>query len=126
LADFLALLAGDFSEARHVVEFRHKSWYDDEVYALLEERRAALCLADMPRAAVSGVATAPFVYVRRHGPQGRYRAEYPPEHLDADAAQIAQWLDEGRDVFVYFNNDIEGYAVKNARELRERVAGRMG
>ena len=104
---------------RVAIEFRSRDWICDEVYDLLARRRVAVVLADWPRCDVRTPNDAPFVYVRRHGPGGRYRGCYSEAHLSRDAEAIRGWLREGRDVFVYFNNDVEGYAVDNARRLAE-------
>ncbi|RME41136.1 MAG: DUF72 domain-containing protein [Planctomycetota bacterium] len=109
------------SRWRLAFEFRHPSWIGEEVYRFLDRRRAAVCLADLPRCPITEPNDAPFVYVRRHGPQGRYRGGYPPRQITADARRVRSWLDAGRDVYVYYNNDIEGHAVRNAAQLRERV-----
>lgn len=120
---FLAVLhqtAADVSW-RIAVEFRNTGWLCRAVHDVLDRHGAALCLADMPRCPVTEPNAAPFVYVRRHGPGGRYRGRYAEEHVAADAARVRQWLNQGRDVYVYFNNDIEGHAVDNARQLIDAV-----
>ncbi len=61
------------------------------------------------------------VYVRRHGPGGRYRGGYTSKHIAADAERIRGWLHAGKDVSVYYNNDVDGYAVDNARQLVEAI-----
>jgi uncharacterized protein YecE (DUF72 family) len=106
------------------VEFRNPEWLCDEVYRLLTRHRAAVCLADLPRCPITEANAAPFVYIRRHGPGGRYRGCYGPEHIAGDARRIRAWLASGRDVYVYYNNDLEGYAVDNARQLMAAVGGR--
>lgn len=103
------------------IEFRNPEWICPEVYRLLNEHGAAAVLADMPRCPVTKPNDAPFVYVRRHGPGGRYRGRYSRRHIGEDARRIRDWLAAGQDVYVYFNNDVEGYAVDNARELIEAV-----
>jgi uncharacterized protein YecE (DUF72 family) len=103
------------------VEFRNPDWLCDEVYALLTRHKAALCLADLPRCPITEPNDAPFVYVRRHGPGGGYRGCYTSQHIAADAAQVRRWLADGRNVYVYYNNDIGGHAVDNARQLMEAV-----
>lgn len=120
LADFLPRLPGDL---RHVVEFRDPSWYAEPVYDLLRAHGVALCLSDHAAAPVpedprAWVATAPFVYVRGHGPGGRYHGRYPPEQLVGWAKRIANWADEGRDVYAYFDNDIGCAAPVDAAALR--------
>jgi uncharacterized protein YecE (DUF72 family) len=118
LTDFLALLPGG---RRHVVEFRDPAWYDDQVFAALEARRVALCISDHHHAPAPWVATAPFVYVRGHGPGGRYSGSYDEAELDRWAGRIAGWRDEGREVFAYFDNDIGCAAPGDARRLVERL-----
>ncbi len=103
------------------VEVRNAEWLNPEAYALLDRHGAALCLAGYEKLDITEPNAAPFVYMRRHGPGGRYRGCYSPEALAADAARTRQWLDGGRDVYVYFNNDIGGHAVDNARDLIRQV-----
>ncbi|MFQ6049145.1 MAG: DUF72 domain-containing protein, partial [Phycisphaerae bacterium] len=73
---------------RLAVEFRHPSWADDQTTALLDAHRAALCLADMPSCPFTEPGQADFIYIRRHGPGGRYRGRYSPRHIAADAQRI--------------------------------------
>jgi len=105
------------------VELRHASWQEDEVFALLERHGAAYCV--MSGAALPCVlrATAPFVYVRLHGPDPHhlYAGSYSDEDLWWWADRVREWAGSGRDVFVYFNNDGEGNAVRNAEALRRMV-----
>ena len=75
----------------------------------------------MPRCPVTDPNDVSFAYVRRHGPGGRYRGLYAAEHISEDAARIRSWLEEGRNVYVYYNNDIGGYAVLNAAQLIESL-----
>ncbi len=103
------------------VEFRNADWLCPETYHVLDRRRAALCLHDMPPAAVTEPNNASFVYIRRHGPAGDYRHSYSDRALREDARRIGRWLDEGRMVFAYFNNDAEACAVRNARKLEEQL-----
>lgn len=103
------------------VEFRNQSWLSEETCDLLDRHGVALCLADMERCPTTRPNDAPLVYVRRHGPSGPYQGCYAPEHIQADAAEIRKWLDAGRDVYVYYNNDVGGHAVDNARQLIEQL-----
>jgi uncharacterized protein YecE (DUF72 family) len=106
---------------RIAVEFRHPSWHDDAVYSLLERHGAAYCV--MSGAGLPCVlrATAPFVYVRLHGPDSGslYAGSYSEDDLRWWADRIGEWAAAGRDVYAYFNNDGEGHAVRNAERLRE-------
>jgi len=114
---------GDLKAVAHparwkvAVEFRNRDWLCRETYDLLDRRRASICLHDMPPADVAEPNNASFVYFRRHGPGGDYRGSYSDEALEEDARRIDGWLDEGRSVFVYFNNDAEACAVEDARRL---------
>jgi uncharacterized protein YecE (DUF72 family) len=107
---------------RVVVEFRHPSWFVDEVYELLKAHDAAFCVSDHEDAPSPWAATAGFAYVRGHGPGGDYRGSYRDAELDAWAARITAWRDEGRDVYAYFDNDVGAAAPKDA----ERLIGRIG
>ncbi len=99
------------------VEFRRTDWLCEPVYKLLDGYGVAVCLADLERCPITEPNDVGFVYIRRHGPGGRYRGCYAAEHTAADADRVRAWLAAGRDVYVYFNNDAEGYALDNARQL---------
>jgi uncharacterized protein YecE (DUF72 family) len=105
---------------RVAVEFRHPSWHDEEVFALLEHHRAAYCVMSGAKLPCILRATAPFVYVRLHGPDSDslYAGSYSDNDLSWWADRIREWEDAGRDVYAYFNNDGEGHAVRNAETLR--------
>jgi uncharacterized protein YecE (DUF72 family) len=108
---------------RVAVEFRHPSWHDDAVFALLERRGAAYCVMSGAKLPCVLRATAPFVYVRMHGPDPAhlYAGSYGDTDLRWWADRVGEWTGSGRDVFVYFNNDGYGHAVRNAERLRELV-----
>jgi uncharacterized protein YecE (DUF72 family) len=107
------------------VELRHPSWHVEEVFALLERRGAAYCV--MSGAGLPCVlrATAPVVYLRMHGPDraNLYGGSYSDTDLGWWADRLREWDAGGHDVLVYFNNDGEGNAVRNARTLRRMLAG---
>jgi uncharacterized protein YecE (DUF72 family) len=106
---------------RHCFEFRHESWFVEEVYALLREHEAALVIGDHPRWPFQArELTADWTLVRlHHGRRGR-RGNYSETEIDEWARRIAQWRRRA-EVFVYFNNDWEGFAVENARSLKRRL-----
>ena len=110
---------------RVAVEFRHPSWHADEVFALLERHGAAYVV--MSGAGLPCVlrATAPFVYLRLHGPDREhlYAGSYPAEDLRWWAERVGEWRAQGREVFAYFNNDGYGHAVRDAEALRALVGG---
>jgi len=109
---------------RVAVEFRHHSWHDDTVFALLERYGVGYCVISGAGLPCVLRATAPFVYIRLHGPDPErlYAGSYPDADLAWWAARVAEWRTAGRDVYAYFNNDGDGYAVHNARRLNELSA----
>jgi len=107
--------------ARAAFEFRHESWFSDDILRLLREANAALCLADWPDLKDEQGITSDFVYVRRHGSHRPYTGSYSKNELTNDAGLIRRWSAEGKDAYVYFNNDAFGWAVENARTLQELV-----
>lgn len=118
LVDFLALLPQNL---RAAVEFRHKSWYDDSIFALLSSHEVALCLHDFPGCETPMEMTASFTYVRFHGPRQAYTGSYDRARLAVWAERIRRWARNGHDIYAYFNNDIGGHAVHNACELSALV-----
>lgn len=108
--------------ARNALEFRNESWMTEEVFRACREHGVNLCLADWPTFLDDLPLTADFVYVRRHGRGGNHAQGYSRIELRKDARRIRDFLDGGRDVFVYFNNDAYGYAPKNAGELLEELS----
>jgi uncharacterized protein YecE (DUF72 family) len=123
LAYFLAHLPPGL---RVAVELRHPSWHDESAFELLERHGAAYCV--MSGAGLPCVlrATAPFVYVRMHGPDHHhlYAGSYSDDDLRWWADRVREWEGMGRDVFVYFNNDGGGNAVRNADRMRELLGAR--
>ena len=105
---------------RVAVEFRHPSWHDGAVFDLLARHGAAYCVMSGAGLPCVLQATASFVYVRLHGPDPHhlYAGSYSDDDLRWWADRIGEWGRSGRDVFVYFNNDGEGNAVRNAETLR--------
>jgi len=106
---------------RHCFEFRHESWFVPEVYDLLRAHGAALVIGDHPqRPFQTHELTADWTFIRFHsGSRGR-RGNYSQSELEEWAQRIDGWRREA-DVFAYFNNDSEGFAIKNALWLRQRL-----
>jgi len=106
---------------RHCFEFRHPSWFREEVYALLREHGAALVIGDHPeRPFQTYELTADWTFIRFHyGSRGR-DGNYSARELEEWARRIEVWR-ESADIYAYFNNDWMGYAVKNGLTLRELV-----
>ena len=103
---------------RAVLEVRHASWLEAPVIERLRAGNVALCFHDWREQPVTAPVTADFVYVRRHGTSPkRYHGSYATAMLRADARRVRAWRRAGLDVSMYFNNDFEGHAWRNARAL---------
>jgi uncharacterized protein YecE (DUF72 family) len=110
---------------RHAFEVRHPSYFHPEFFELLRRHRTAFVVADTAgKWTLAHEVTAPFVYVRLHGSRVLYGSDYTEEELLAWAARIRSWRAEGRDVYVYFDNDQHAYAPQDALDLI-RLVGRL-
>jgi uncharacterized protein YecE (DUF72 family) len=103
------------------IEFRHHSWHHETVFKLLEQYGAAYCIMSGAHLPCILRATAPFVYVRMHGPHHEhlYSGSYSDADLNWWACRITEWERQGKDIYIYFNNDGDGNAVRNATTLRD-------
>ena len=119
LETFVLSLPGS---ARHVIEFRHHSWWHPDVYSLLARHRVAVCLVDMPDFRSPALATADFIYVRFHGATELYGGSYETSALIDWAAALRDAAGTSRSVYAYFNNDSDANAVRNALEFRRLLA----
>jgi len=119
---FLSCLPADH---RASVEFRHESWHREETFAALERFNVAYCVMSGAHLPCILRATANFVYARLHGPdtQHLYGGSYSENDLRWWADRIREWEWGGLDVYVYFNNDGGGNAVRNAERLKELLGG---
>ncbi|HMK02685.1 MAG TPA: DUF72 domain-containing protein [Ferruginibacter sp.] len=122
LAKLLSCLReADTQDWNIAVEFRNNSWYEEKVYRLLETCNAAIVIQDIPRSATPLLDyTGSVVYVRFHGPTGNYRGGYDESFLSEYATYVNEWLEEGKKVYVYFNNTM-GDAFKNLRTLNKSI-----
>ena len=119
LAEFLEALP---DEHRYAFEFRDESWLMPEVFELLRTHKAALCVHDFADMKIPVEVTADFAYVRFHGPtSAKYWGSYSDEQLRQWAERIESWRSQLTSVYVYFNNDPEGAAVRNALTLKSLV-----
>ena len=103
------------------LEVRHASWLVPATYRLLEKYHAAFVASDWPEFSTPLIVTADFVYVRRHGPQERYASNYSEEALQADLACLHR--QPVSSAYVFFNNDVHGYAPHNAMRMIELLTG---
>lgn len=114
LKSFLEILP---KEHRYVFEFREHSWYQQPVYDQLIKHNCAFCIYDLAGHQSPFVVTANFVYIRLHGPAGKYQGSYIKRQLEQWARRCKDWMEQGLDVYVYFDNDDSGHAPANAATL---------
>lgn len=116
LASFFKLLP---REHAYAFEFRDASWYTGDILDLLRDHDVALCLSDHHDAPAPWEVTAGHVYVRGHGPTGRYKGRYSRNTLEDWAAAMAEWRRRRLKVYCYFDNDQKSAAPKDAKLLLE-------
>lgn len=116
LENFVAALRV-WPEARHCIEFRHPSWFAPDTAACLIENHVAVCQSDAADWQLWPMVTTDLVYVRLHGRRITYASNYTASELQGWAVKLRRWLDEEREVHVYFDNDAEGAAPYNALHL---------
>jgi uncharacterized protein YecE (DUF72 family) len=113
---FLRLLDKEF---HYAFEFRNETWYDENVYRLLENHNCAFCIYELNGHISPEKVTAGFVYIRLHGPGGKYQGSYDDASLSGWCNKIDAWRSSGKDVYVYFDNDDRAFAAANAKRLIE-------
>lgn len=118
LESFLRLLPAHVTS---VFEFRERSWYVPATYALLERYGASFCVHDMAGSITERVAVGPIVYVRFHGGEGKYWGRYSDEGLLSWTDWLISEANGGRTCWCFFNNDIHGHAIEDARTLKSMV-----
>jgi uncharacterized protein YecE (DUF72 family) len=106
----------------HVFEFRHRSWYDEDVLALLDRHGAGFVTHDLVGLKSPRWASGRTAYVRFHGTAGKYRGRYSDAQMDGWADWLLEQCAQGRSAWAYFNNDIGGDAIEDARNLKTRLA----
>jgi len=99
------------------LEFRHESWFTEEVYDAVDKAGWTVCLADWLDAGREIPVVGPFAYIRRHGRTARYASCYSDAQLKEDARFATKMAQQGRDVYIYFNNDARAHAIRNAKTL---------
>lgn len=119
LESFLAALPREF---RHVIEFRHETWFDEKVFGILRRYNAGFCILDMPDLPCPLLATSDFAYFRFHGSSMLYLSRYSDDELDKWAKRIILLGEDLNTIYIYFNNDAEGFAIKNAQTLSHRLS----
>lgn len=108
---------------RHAFEFRDESWFCEEAFRTLEEFDFSFCIAQGAGLPSVERVTSGTLYLRFHGGEVLYGSNYSDSELKQWAAKIRNWEKKGKTVFVYFNNDTYGFAVKNGLTLKKFVSG---
>lgn len=123
LNHFLKMAVSIQEKVRLAFEFRHPSWFDQEIFELCQKYNVALVISDSgKRWPEIQKVTSDLVYIRFHGPGQLYASKYSQSALQKWAQQIQTFLNQNLDVFCYFNNDYSGYAVENARDLKKLLS----
>ena len=116
LASFIKNLSDKY---RYTFEFRNNSWWNDNILQMLKEKNIAFCIYELNGTITPKEVTADFIYIRLHGPAGKYQGNYSKQTLSGWADFIQNWNKKGNDVYCYFDNDEKAYAAKNALELKK-------
>ena len=116
LREFVKHLSGKYI---NVFEFRDTSWFSEEIYSILKKKKLNFCIYSMPGIDCPNLVTGPVVYIRMHGGSILYGSNYADSELKDLAKQIKGFLKKKLTVYVYFNNDGHGYAVRNALFLKK-------
>ena len=117
----LAVALEQLPPGRHCFEFREPSWFVAEVMELLRAHRVALVIGHDPRRPFqTHELTTDWTFVRFHGGERGARGNYSKTELEEWARRLERWREQG-DVYAYFNNDWEGFAVENGRWLKKRL-----
>lgn len=115
---FLSILPKGY---KYTFEFRNDTWYTEEIYDLLRKYKCAFCWYHLAGHISPQEVTANFVYIRLHGPGEKYQGSYTTAALKSWATVCKELSNEGKTVYVYFDNDQAGYAAFNALKLAELV-----
>ena len=122
ISNFFNFLKENYSQYRFAIEVRNNSWINDNFLDLLSQYGISFVIADSGRRyPYFEAVTSDYVYLRFHGREQLYASDYSEADLQLYAEKIVNWNNEGRVVWVFFNNDYYGFAVKNAGRLREIV-----
>lgn len=119
LTQFIADLPKQFL---YTFEFRHKSWFCEELYDVLERNQMSLCLYDHKNYQSPERITGSFIYMRMHGPEEEaYQGAYSEDTLNFYAQKFINWNNQGKAVYCYFDNDEKAQAPKDAKRLKDII-----
>ena len=126
ITGFLSRLKARYGSYRFAIEVRHRTWICDDFFNLLAGNGVAFVIADSgKRFPYHERVTTDFVYMRFHGTEKLYASDYDETALQSHAQKILLWLGSGHDVWTFFNNDFNGYAIKNALRLNDIVRSQL-
>ncbi len=107
---------------RHVFEFRDESWLCNDAFQTLDEFNFGFCIAHGSGLPLMDKVTTRFVYLRLHGGETLYGSDYSEKELKGWVRKIEHWKAKGKDIFIYFNNDAYGFAIKNGLALKKLLS----
>jgi uncharacterized protein YecE (DUF72 family) len=116
LKNFLAILP---RKNKITIEFRHKSWWNEDTYKLLEKYNIAFCIYELGEKVSPQKITADFAYIRLHGPGAKYKGNYHNQTFKKWIKKFKSW--KVKEIYCYFDNDEKGFAAKNALKLKEII-----
>lgn len=106
---------------RYAFEFRDASWFNNETYNLFSENNIAFCIYNLGGFQSPKEVTSDFIYIRLHGNYGLGSGKYNENQIKNIANDIKTFSKQGLDIYCYFNNDEAGYAIENARMLKQQL-----
>lgn len=106
---------------RYAFEFRHDSWFDDKVFGILNKNNCGIVINSSPGFPFCDIATGGVCYIRMHGSKKLYSSKYSKEELKKFANIMIKYNNKGFYSFIYFNNDLHGYAVENAETMQKLI-----
>jgi uncharacterized protein YecE (DUF72 family) len=118
---FLNFMKALPKQFKFTFEFRNSSWWQPEVYLLLNQYNAAFCMYELGGVLSPKEITADFVYIRLHGPGNKYQGDYDRNTLSSWAELFRLWKNKVKEIYCYFDNDQNAYAAKNALDLLKIV-----
>ena len=120
---FFNLLKKQYRSYQFVIEIRHDSWLKEDSLTLMTKYDVGFVISQSgDKFPYSEMVTAKNIYVRFHGPAALYASSYTDEMLKAFAKKFKSWISEGHVVWAYFNNDVFGYAIEDAKKLIQMMA----
>lgn len=107
---------------KFAMEVRHETWMSPESIALMKSYNIALVISQSGSGfPYSELVTAQHIYIRFHGPGALYASSYSDEQLEYYATAFKKWMKAGHNIWAFFNNDIYGYAIGDAKRLRALI-----